>query len=53
MDNIIGVISFTYDLLTSNYLSFGSFSFSLFDVLISFAIIALLGFFFGKLFQSR
>lgn len=53
MDGIIQVINKTYQILNSTNLTFGSYSFSLFAVLVSFACIGLVGWFVGKLFESR
>lgn len=53
MDEFVKVIQFTYDMLASNSLTFGNFSFSLLAVPVSFAIIGLVGWFFGSLFKSQ
>lgn len=51
MDGIITVIQKSYEVLQTP-LTFGKYSFSLFAVLISYAIIALVGWFFGRLFTK-
>lgn len=51
MDGILQTIQKTYEIL-QNRLTFGSFSFSLFAVMISFAAIGIAGRFFGGLFSK-
>ena len=53
MDDIVYVINYTYNLLDSTVLTFGNFSFSLFAVLVSFAIISLVAWFVSSLFNSQ
>ena len=51
MEGIIATIQKTYEIL-QNKLTFGSFSFSLFAVMLSFAAIGIAGHFFGGLFSK-
>ena len=52
MDGIITVINKCYELLQTR-LTFGSFSFSLLSVWITFAALIIGGYFFGRLFDSK
>lgn len=52
MNDIKYVINFTYNLMNNTILTFGSYSFSCFDIMISFFCISIAAYFVYKLFDS-